>query len=256
MDKNNNNLSALLITYNEIDNIDDVIATVSFASEIIIVDSYSTDGTVEAIHKYKNVKLLQHKFVNFSSQRNFALQQATNDWVLFMDADERITEASKKEIVKVIQQPINIVAFAFKRVFYFKNKPLKYSGYQNSKVFRLFNKKKARYNEEKFVHETLDVSGQTKTLTHKLLHYSYTNDVDYKGKLLKYAQLRAKKLFKNKLKPNFYHFYIKPAYRFLSHYIVRLGFLDGSNGYKISKLNAFEVKQRYIELKKMYESNE
>ncbi len=245
-------LSIIIITLNEIENIEAVLTNVSFADEIIVVDSYSSDNTVDVIKKYPHVKCIQHKFINFSNQRNFALQQATNNWVLFIDADERVSEDLQKEIIEVVHNPKDNIAYGFYREFYFNMIPLKYGGYQTDKVLRLFNKNYVIYNTDKFVHETLDIKGKTKILEHKLQHYSYKNDSDYKEKLVKYAQLRAKELFITKLNPNAYHFYIKPAYRFLYHYIIRMGFFDGKNGYKISRLNAFEVRQRYIELRKLY----
>jgi len=251
-DNRANKLSALIITLNEIENIDALIKNVGFADEIVIVDSFSADRTIEAVKAYKNVRLIQHKFLNFSNQRNFALQQASHDWVLFIDGDERISNELQDEIIETLNHPKDIVAYGFYRNFYFKKVVLKFSGYQTDKVFRLFNKKYVAYNEEKLVHETLSIDGETKLLTCKLEHYSYVNDKTYKEKLIKYAKLRAEELYLKKVKPNFYHFYIKPVYRFLYHFVIRRGFLDGRNGYKISKLNAFEVKQRYIELRKLY----
>lgn len=247
-----NKLSVLIITLNEVENIESLIKNVSFADEIVVVDSFSSDGTVDIIKKFSNVKLIQHKFSDFSSQRNFALKQATHNWVLFIDGDERISPNLKHEIVDILNNPKNIVAFGFYRKFYFKNSLLKFSGYQTEKVFRLFNKNTVTYNKEKLVHETLSIDGRTRMLTNKLDHYSYVSDKTYKEKLVEYAKLRAKELYLRGVKPNFYHFYIKTAYRFLYHYIVRFGFLDGKNGYKISKLNAFGVQQRYVELVKLY----
>ncbi len=247
-----NKLSALIITLNEIENIEALIKNLNFADEIVIVDSFSIDGTIEAVKKYNNVRLFQHEFSNFSNQRNFALQQALHDWVLFIDGDERISDELQDEIIDTLNNPKDIVAYGFYRNFYFKNSLLKFSGYQTDKVFRLYNKKYVTYNEEKLVHETLNINGKTKILTSKLDHYSYINDKTYKEKLVKYAKLRAEELYLKKVTPNFYHFYLKPVYRFLYHFIIRRGFLDGKNGYKISKLNAFEVQQRYVELRKLY----
>ena len=245
-------ITGLIITHNEEENIEDLIENLSFTDEIIVVDSFSSDGTIEAIKKHSNVQLIQHKFLNFSNQRNFALRQATHDWVLFIDGDERVSSDLKNEIIDVLKDSEDIVAYGFYRKFYFKNTLINFSGYQTDKVFRLFNKKHVVYNKEKLVHETLDIDGETKLLTNKLDHYSYIDDKKYKDKLIKYAKLRAQELYSKKLKPNFYHFYIKPAYRFLYQYIIRFGFLDGKNGYEISKLNAFGVQQRYVELKKLY----
>jgi heptosyltransferase-2 len=245
-------LSVLIITLNEIENIESLIKNVSFADEVIVVDSFSSDGTVEAVKKYNNVRLIQHEFIDFSSQRNFALEQATHNWVLFIDGDERISTNLQSEIITTLENSEKVVAYGFYRNFYFENSPLKYSGYQTDKVFRLFNKNHVVYNKEKLVHETLRIDGEKRMLQNRLDHYSYINDETYKEKLIIYAKLRAKELYLKKVKPNFYHFYIKPVYRFLHHFIIRRGFLDGKKGYKISKLNAFGVQQRYIELKKLY----
>jgi len=88
----------------------------------------------------------------------------------------------------------------------------------------------------------------------RLNHYSYTSEEAYKEKLTHYAKLRAEELFIKKLKPNYYHFFVKPSFRFFKHFVIKLGFLDGNNGLKIASLNAFCVKQRYIELEKLYSS--
>lgn len=251
MKGNNKKLSALIITLNEEDRIEKLIANLDFADEIVIVDSFSTDNTVALIKKHPQVKLIQHPFENFSKQRNFALEQISNDWVLFIDADEIIPENLKLEIQAKLENPNDCVAFKTYRQFYFKNQPLNYSGWQTDKVYRFFNKNHVFFEPTKFVHETLNVTGKTETLQHKLVHYSYKNYSDYKTKMKRYALLRAQELHAKNLKPNCFHFHIKPLYRFLNHYIIRLGFLDGKNGLTICKLNAYGVKQRYVELKKL-----
>jgi glycosyltransferase involved in cell wall biosynthesis len=248
---NHKKLSALIITLNEEDRIEKLISNLNFADEIVIVDSYSTDNTVAIIKRHTEVKLIQHHFENFSKQRNFALKQVKNDWVLFIDADEIIPNNLKLEILNKLKNPNGCIAFKTFRQFYFKDKPLNYSGWQTDKVYRLFNRKNVSFEPTKFVHETLNVDGKTETLKEKLIHFSYNNYNDYKEKMEHYAILRARELYAKKLKPNLYHFYIKPLYRFFNHYIIRLGFLDGKNGYIICKLNAYGVKQRYVALKKL-----
>jgi glycosyltransferase involved in cell wall biosynthesis len=248
---NHKKLSALIITLNEEDRIEKLIANLNFADEIVIIDSYSTDNTVAIIKKHPQVKLIQHRFENFSKQRNFALKQVQNDWVLFIDADEIIPEDLKLEILNKLKNPNDCVAFKTFRQFYFKDRPLNYSGWQTDKVYRVFNRKNVFFEPTKFVHETLNVNGASETLKEKLIHYSYNNYSDYKEKMKHYATLRAQELHAKKLKPNFFHFHIKPLYRFINHYIIRLGFLDGKNGYIICKLNAYGVKQRYVALKKL-----
>ncbi len=246
-------ISALIITKNEEKNIESIIENLHFTNEIIIVDSYSTDATVEKIKKYPHVKLLQNKFINFSNQRNFAMQHAKNNWILFIDADERIPANLKQEIIQVVQYKNNIVAYEIYRRFYFKQKLIRFSGWQTDKVFRLYKKDFVSYKKDLLVHELLDIKGKTGVLKHKLLHYSFNSYQEYKNKMNQYAKLRAQELFVKKLKPTFFYFYIKPAYRFFIHFIIRLGFLDGKKGIIVSSLSAYYVKQRYIELKKLYQ---
>ncbi|WP_317048051.1 glycosyltransferase family 2 protein [Flavobacterium sp. HTF] len=184
-------LSALLITYNEESNITDVLNNLAFADEIIIVDSFSTDRTLELASEFKNIKITQRVFDNFASQRNFALSLATHPWILFVDADERLTPELQNEISIVINQEKSASAYFVHRDFMFENKKLKYSGWQTDKIIRLFKKEKASYNPEKIVHEKLIVEGKTKKLKNKLIHHSYSNYNDYKQKMIFYCHLKA-----------------------------------------------------------------
>lgn len=247
-------LSALVITYNEENNIDDLIENLSFADEIIIVDSFSTDNTVAKIKQHKNVTLIQNKFINFSKQRNFALQHANHEWVLFMDADERISPKLKREINNSINDSEkNIVAYEIYRKFYYKKKLVRFSGWQTDKVYRLYKKSHVSFKSNLFVHELLDINGKVGVLKEKIKHFSFDSYSDYKNKMIHYATLRAEELFIKKLTPNLFHFYIKPLYRFLNHYFIRLGFLDGKKGLIISYLSAYYVRHRYDILATLYE---
>lgn len=251
-----NKLTALVITFNEVNNIDGLIESVQFADHIIIIDSFSTDGTVEKINQYPQVKLIQKEFNNFSDQRNFALNFVETEWVLFIDADERVTTSLKKEILDKINSKTNdIVAYEIYRKFYFKKQLVRFSGWQTDKVFRLYKKTHVSYKKDLLVHELLDITGKTSILKHKLLHYSFDSYIEYKTKMEQYARLRAKELYLKKLKPNAFHFIIKPFYRFINHYLIRLGFLDGKKGIILSYLNSYYVFRRYVELKKLYQEN-
>jgi len=246
-------LSALVITYNEEKNIDDLIENLSFADEIIIVDSFSTDNTVAKVKQHKNVTLIQNKFVNFSEQRNYALQYANHEWVLFIDADERISPKLSREINKSINNSEeNIVAFEIYRKFYYKKKLVRFSGWQTDKVYRLYKKSHVAFKSNLFVHELLDINGEVDILKEKIKHFSFNSYGDYKNKMTHYATLRAEELYIKKLNPNLFHFYIKPLYRFINHYFIRLGFLDGKKGMIISYLSAFYVHHRYVILANLY----
>lgn len=252
MSHNKPKITGLIITLNEERNIKSVIENLHFVDEIIVLDSYSSDQTVEIIKSFPHVKLYQNKFENFTDQRNLALTYAENEWVLFLDADERITPKLKAEILTEIQKPETADAYFFKRKFKFKNKNLNFSGWQTDKNVRLFKKSKAIYTKERLVHEILSVDGQIKTLKNKLIHYSYLDYKSYKAKMISYAHLKAQELHQKGVKPNyFYHFLIKPAYRFLHSYFIRLGILDGKKGIIICYLNALSVYHRYPELKRL-----
>lgn len=244
-------LTALVITYNEEQNIKAVLNHLAFADEIIVVDSFSLDKTIEISSSFKHVKVVQRKFDNFASQRNYALSLAQNSWILFIDADERLTPELQDEITIVINQKDSASAYFMYRTFMFKNEKLHFSGWQTDKIIRLFRKENAFYNHEKIVHEKLIVKGQISKLKNKLIHFSYSNYEDYKQKMILYGQLKVQEELLKKTKPNFFHFYIRPAYQFLNQYILRFGFLDGRNGIIICYLNALSVSVRFRELKKV-----
>ncbi|KAG1654402.1 Lipopolysaccharide core biosynthesis glycosyltransferase WaaE [Nymphon striatum] len=233
-------------------NIDEVLTNLHFADEIIIVDSFSTDGTVEQIKKRPKVQLIQRPFVNYTDQKSFAMSQASNDWVLFMDADERLTDRLKNELLITINDNENqIVAYYFYRTFMFQQKILRYSGWQSDKNFRLFRKSKVAFTQDRIVHETLVVDGKIGVLKNKLIHYSYKDYKDYKGKMIKYGQMKAQEELVKNYDPNLYHFIFRPFYKFFNHYVLRFGFLDGKKGMIISYLNALGVYNRYKELNRL-----
>ena len=248
-------LSALIITYNEINSIKKCIESILFADEIIVVDSYSTDGTYEYLVSHPKIKVIQHPFFDFTSQKAFTLKQATNDWVLFIDADEVVTKALKKEIIKTINSDSKNVAYWFYRKFMFQNSPLNYSGWQTDKNYRLFRKSKAQFSDRKIVHETLDVNGDYGILKEKLTHFCYKNYEDYKRKMLQYGSLKAKESFYKEKKFSYILMILKPTWKFFNHYILRLGILDGKKGIIICYLNALGVLEHCKELKRLERKN-
>ncbi|TDS16985.1 glycosyltransferase involved in cell wall biosynthesis [Maribacter caenipelagi] len=249
-------LTALVITYNEIGYIEKCIDSVSFADEIIVVDSFSTDGTYEYLKDHPKVKVIQNPFENFTAQKSFALKQAKNDWVLFLDADEIVSDTLQNEITETISSDTEIAAFWFYRQFMFKNEKLNFSGWQTDKNYRLFRKSKAAFSDCKIVHETLDVDGTSGILNEKLTHYCYKNYEDYKGKMLKYGRLKAIESFYKEKKFSYAMMLLKTSWKFFNHYILRLGILDGKKGFTICYLNSLGVLERYNELKRLEQKNE
>ena len=245
-------LTALIITYNEIVHIDELISNISFANECIIVDSYSTDGTFEKLKTYDNIKVHQREFKNFADQKNFALSLASNEWVLFLDADERLTKNGIDEVIQAVNNEKELVAYWARFLYYYGDKPIKFSGFQTAKSYRLFKKSNCHYNTQLSVHESLIVKGNSGILKHKIIHYSFRDYAHYKEKMRLYAHLKAKQLFKKGKSSSTFKKLIKPLYRFFNHYIMRLGILDGKIGFEISVLNAYEVSERFRELDKLH----
>lgn len=242
-------ITAIIPTFNEEIHIEEAIQSVSFADEIIVIDSFSTDATV-ALAKKHNVKILQRVFDDFSSQKNYAIDVAKHEWVYVLDADERVSIELKDEILNINLEATNFVGFYVKRVFFFLDKKINFSGWQRDKVMRLFNKKHCRYNGAP-VHELIDAKGVASFFKGKVNHYSYRDYDHYISKLNAYSLLQAKNLHQQNKKVNAFHLFIKPPVRFLIHYIIRLGFLDGKAGVVIAKTQAYAVSKRYELLKEL-----
>ncbi|MFS4467379.1 glycosyltransferase family 2 protein [Maribacter sp. 2210JD10-5] len=248
-------LSALIITYNEIGYIEKCIESISFVDEILVVDSFSTDGTYEFLVAHPKVKVIQNPFENFTAQKSFALKQASNDWVLFLDADEIVSSDLQEEVLDTISAQKDIVAYWFYRQFMFQDEKLRFSGWQTDKNYRLFRKSKVKFSDCKIVHETLDVDGDSGIFKEKLTHYCYKNYEDYKGKMLKYGRLKAIEAFYTEKHFNYIMMLLKPSWKFFNHYILRLGILDGQKGFTICYLNALGVLERFRELKRLEQKN-
>lgn len=239
-------ITAIIPTFNEEIHIEEAIKSVDFADEIIVIDSFSTDNTVQLIKKY-NVVLIQRIFDDFSSQKNFAIEQAKYNWICVLDADERITKPLRDEILLQVSINNKEVAFWVYRSNIFMNRKIKYSGWQNDKVVRLFKKDSCRYNG-KLVHEEIYANGKIGFLKNKMLHYSYKNFDTVISKRNKYAKLQAIALHNKGKTPNLFHFFVKPFFRFFKHYIVRRGFLDGFPGFIIAFMYVYTVFVRYVKL--------
>ena len=248
-------ISALAIVLNEEINIREYLENMSFANEIIVVDSFSTDKTLEIIeNEFPHVKIFKRPFDDFSSQRNFAINLANHDWIVFFDADERITENGIKEIKEKVQSNPKNDAFWIKRIFYHGSKPMHYGGRNQDKAIRLFRKSKCRYSH-KLVHEQLIVRGKTSELKEVIHHYSFKNKADFLAKRLQYSKLKAQELFELGKIPNFFHYYLKPSFRFFKHYIIELGILNGKNGFDLAHVMAQHVHKRYVFLDEMFQKH-
>ncbi len=251
--KKRKKVTAIIPTLNEEENIAEAISNVQWADEILVIDSFSTDKTVEIAEKY-GAKVVKRKFDNYSNQKNFAIEQAENDWIFVLDADERISTDLQLEIENILNSNFEEKAFWVPRKNYFLGKKVRFSGWQHDKVIRLFNRQYATY-DGKFVHEEIKTNNILGTFKSPLLHYTCNDFKKYKEKMSSYAQLKAEELYAKNKKSNLIIRFIKPLYRFVYHYIIQFGFLDGNTGYKIASINYFTMKKRYKILKELYRNN-
>lgn len=245
--KNRQKVTAIIPVYNESHNIENTLKSVAFADEIMVVDSYSTDDTVAISKKYTNF-IIQRDFGYPASQKNWAIPQATHEWILLLDADERVTLALQDEILEILNNPApDINAYWIYRKNHFMGREVRYSGWQNDKVIRLFKKSHNRY-EDKMVHEEIIPEGKVGYLKNRLYHNTYVSLDHYLNKLNKYAywQSRDYDRFTGKLTP--FHFLVKPFWKFFKHYIIQQGFRDGIVGFSVSFLQSYSVVLRYMKL--------
>lgn len=241
-------LTALIPVGNEIHNIEEVIASVNFADEILVVDSYSTDGTFEKAKELSD-KVIRRDYQYSASQKNWAIPQAKHDWILLLDADERVTEELKKEVLETLKNPSQdgTAAYWIGRKNHFMGEAVNYSGWQNDKVIRLFQRDKCRY-EDKQVHAEIITDGKVASLKNKFFHNTYTTFDEHIEKMNRYAWWQAKDYDKRTGKLNGYHFVIKPCWRFFKHYIIQGGFRDGVVGLTVSYIQGYMVFMRYVKL--------
>ena len=239
-------ITAIIPTLNEEIHIEDAIKSVSFADEIIVIDSFSNDDTI-ALAKKQDVTIIQRVFDDYSTQKNFAIAKAKHEWIYILDADERVTPALREEILDCLKDPSDFVGFHIHRTFYFAGKKINYSGFQHDKVIRLFRKDKCKYNG-KIVHERIEAEGKVGFLKNKIEHYTYRSYDHFITKLNRYAALKAHILYNKNKRATFFHILIKPPFKFFIHYFIRLGFLDGFPGFIISVVLSYGVLARYIKL--------
>lgn len=233
-------ISVVILTKNEEKNIIDCLDSVIFSDEIIIIDDNSSDRTIDLIENYK----LTHKNISiykrdlsgdFSEQRRFGVSKSRNEWILFVDADEKITPELANEITENISDDFG--GFLIPRVDHMWGKLLKHGETGNIKLLRLFNKNKG--NLEGKVHETWITKNKVGNLQNPILHYPHPTISGFLKEINFYTDLRAKELFESGVKVNFLSIIIYPKGKFILNYFLKLGFLDGIPGLIHATLMSF-----------------
>jgi len=245
-------ISAALITRNESANISDAIKSLSFADQIVVVDTGSIDDTVEIAGKL-GAEVHNVEFEGFGKTKNKALDYCREDWVLFIDADERVTPELAEKIIKAANNESAAAGFLINRLTYFLGKPVRHSGWFPDYILRFFKRENGRFSSN-LVHECVQVKGPISKLEGLLLHYSYGSLEQYLDKLNEYSSLSAKEMFERGKKSNFLDPVFRPILTFLKMFVFKAGFLDGMNGLILAILSSYHVFVKYAKLYSIWRS--
>jgi glycosyltransferase involved in cell wall biosynthesis len=238
-----NKLSVTIITYNESENIGRCLDSVQWADEILVVDSYSTDNTIE-IAKSKGAKIVSTDWLGFGKTKKFAVNNTANDWVFSLDADEEVTEDLSKKIKEILLNP-KCDGYSIKRKSFYLGKMINYCGWDKDFPLRLFNKTKGNFNEKE-VHESVQINGKKGRIYEPMLHYTYPDIDTHFIKMNRYGELASKKLVE---KGKFYNPLVSLLFainKFMKMYFLKLGFLDGINGLILCINSAIGIYIKYI----------
>ncbi len=233
-------LTALVTTLNEEATLRECLESLAFADEIFVVDSFSTDRTVEIARSFPKVKLVQRVYYGSAAQKNWAMDQVTTPWLLIVDADERVTEPLAREILALLERGPKARAYSIRRENVFLDRVIRHSGWSTDKVVRLMERDAVRYPKRR-VHADLAPEGATPTLLTPMLHFTCRSLPQYLEKLHRYAAWGAADLYRAGRKAGPLELLFRPAWRFFRMYVVQAGFLDGRHGLVLCGLQAWSV---------------
>lgn len=244
-------VSCILIAKDEERNIGACLDTLSWADEIIVVDSGSTDRTAAICAGYPKVVYCDLPWEGFGPQKNRALGLATKDWVFSVDADERVTPELANEIISTVRAPRSD-AYRVKRKNVYRGTWVRRSGWWPDEVLRLFRRGAARF-DDRIVHESVLYSGQPGTLKNPLLHHSYIEAGDFISRVDRYSTLGARLLKERGRRAGTPTILARTVFVFLKSYIFKLGFLDGRAGLLVAFSTAEVTFYKYMKLAEMGE---
>ena len=242
-------ISVAIITHNEEDNIRDALESAKWADEIVVVDSLSTDRTQEICREYTD-KVYSFEWTGFSEQKNKALSMTTHPWVFVLDADERITDKLRDEIVNLLKDTPPMDGYYIPRKNYFGKKWIKHGGWWPDYTLRLFRREKGLF-EAREVHEAIKVNGNTGHLKNPMEHYTYKGINDFLKRMHTYSTLAATELFRNGRRANIFDIIFRPPATFCRMFLLQLGILDGIYGIILAYLYSVYTYKKYSKLRKM-----
>jgi len=240
-------LSACIITFNEADRIEACIRALAFCDEIVVVDSHSTDDTC-ARARALGARVIERDWPGYRSQKAFAVEAAQHDWVLCVDADERVSEALKDEILAARAAGFaGVAGFSIPRLTEYFGRFLHHGNAYPDRLVRLFDRRRGGWVGRE-IHENTRIEGRVRRLAGPLLHYSYRSLSDHEQRMERYAQLMAQALHAAGRRGSLVQVIVNPAWRFVRGYLLRLGFLDGWRGLAFALVEASYVRRKYLKL--------
>ena len=245
-------ISAVVITYNVAATIGACLeALLKVCDEVLVLDSFSNDATVE-IAKQLGARVLPQEWLGYAQTKNAGNDLAKNDWILSIDSDEVLSDELINSLKKL--QPQNGCVYALDRLTNYCGKWIYHSGWYPEWKIRLFDKKAVKW-QGRYVHESLLVpeAFRVEKLKGKLYHYSYLNKKDHLLRIKKYARLAAQERFEEGIKPSLPKMWFSAVARFFKSYILKKGFLDGREGWLISWRSAYMIRLRHYFLKQLWD---
>jgi hypothetical protein len=233
-------LSAVVTTFNESDHITACLESLAWCDEVLVVDSFSTDDTVSIARRFRNVKVLLRPYFGAASQKNWAMDRVSHDWVLFLDADERITPELRIEIEHALATSNGTRAHAIRRRTFFLGRLIKYSGWQHDRVIRLVRRDAARYPNRR-VHADMMTAEPAHVLNHFMLHFMVDDLSEYTRRLQRYALWGAAQMWREGRRAGPYEVLVRPLWRFIRTFVVQGGFLDRMPGLVLCLLHAYST---------------
>lgn len=223
------------------------------ADEIIIIDSGSTDSTIE-IAKSRGAKVFLEEWKGFGPQKNSVIEKCSGEWILLIDADEVVSPELKEKIKEIIEKNENKV-YEINRCSVCFGKELKYGGWSNQYATRLWKKGSVKVSDN-LVHEEFLTELPKEKIKEKIYHYTYLTLSDYIARFDRYTTLGAEEYLKRGKKASFFNIVINPFFKFIRMYILRLGFLDGLEGLIIAIFSGMYTMTKYFKLRELERAQE
>jgi glycosyltransferase involved in cell wall biosynthesis len=236
-------LSATLITLDEAAKIARAIRSLAVADEIVVVDSGSRDATVE-IARQCGARVVHHDWEGYAAQKNFAAQLARHDWILSLDADEELNADAQEAVEEWKNQEPKAAGYRFARRARYLGRWILHSGWYPDYKLRLYDRRAGEWRGS-YVHESAVVQGRVETLPGEILHYTCDSLAEHRERIETYTGLAARQMFERGKRAGFPARLFAPPWKFFHTYFLRLGILDGRQGYLIAKMAAHYVRRKH-----------